>query len=60
MAFGCPTRWPLTVIMEIWEELHWRLIEEVKELIRLLKNETLTLAEIRFHALLPALMGRRG
>ena len=36
-----PHRWPLTVIMDIWEELHWRLIEEVK-IVRLLKKETTT------------------
>lgn len=54
---AAPHKWPLTVIMDIWEELHWRLIEEVKEIVRLLKKdtnrETLTLAEIKFYALLP-------
>ena len=24
---GEPHKWPLTVIMEVWEELHWRFFE---------------------------------
>eukprot|EP00435_Cladocopium_sp_Y103_P076069 s50_g75.t1 len=57
-----PHRWPLTVIMDLWEELHWRLYEEVRELLRLLKREagreTMTLQEVKFHALLPGPDGR--
>ena len=52
-----PHRWPLNVIMDVWEELHWRFGEEMKELLRKLKREvgreTITLNELRFHALLP-------
>eukprot|EP00435_Cladocopium_sp_Y103_P039436 s669_g10.t1 len=52
-----PHRWPLPIIMDLWEELSWRLIEEFKEILRRLKKEvgreTLTLNELRFHALLP-------
>lgn len=52
-----PHKWPLTVVMDIWEELHWRFIEEMKELVRQLKKEaareSMTLTEMRFHALLP-------
>ena len=45
-------QWPLNVVMDVWEELHWRFFEELKDVLRLLR-ETLTLQEIRFHALLP-------
>lgn len=42
-----PHRWPLNVIMDIWEELHWRIGEEFRELLRQLKKfanrETMTL-----------------
>eukprot|EP00435_Cladocopium_sp_Y103_P064105 s1381_g25.t1 len=52
-----PHRWPLNVVMDVWEELHWRFGEEMKELLRRLKKEigreTITLNELRFHALLP-------
>ena len=52
-----PHKWPLSVVMDIWEELHWRFMEEMKELVRLLKKEaareSMTLTEMRFHALLP-------
>ena len=56
-----PHRWPLNVIMDIWEELHWRIGEEFRELLRQLKKfanrETMTLTELRFHALLPGTDG---
>ena len=52
-----PHKWPLQILMDVWEELHWRFIEELKELLRLLKTtakrESMSLSEIRFHALLP-------
>ena len=52
-----PHRWPLNVVMDIWEELHWRIGEEFRELLRQLKKfanrETMTLTELKFHALLP-------
>ena len=54
---GSPHQWPLNVIMDVWEELHWRFFEELKEVLRALKKEakreTLSLQEIRFYALLP-------
>ena len=54
---GSPHQWPLNVIMDVWEELHWRFFEELKDLLRSLKREakreTLSLQEIRFYALLP-------
>ena len=57
-----PHRWPLHVAQEVWEELHWRFFEELKELLRQLKveakRESMTLQEIRFHALLPGPDGR--
>ena len=52
-----PHRWPLHIVMDLWEELSWRLMEDFKEILRRLKKEvgreTLTLNELRFHALLP-------
>ena len=52
-----PHKWPLTVVMDLWEELHWRCMEDFKDILRRLKKEvgreTLTLAELKFHALLP-------
>ena len=54
---GAPHKWPLAVIIEVWEELHWRFGEELKEELRKLKKlagrETLTLQDLRFHALMP-------
>ena len=53
----CPHKWPLGIIMEAWEELHWRFLEEIKELIReikkIAKRESMSLQELRFYALLP-------
>ena len=44
-------------MMDLWEELSWRLMEDFKEILRKLKKEvgreTMTLNEVRFHALLP-------
>ena len=57
-----PHRWPMEVVVNLWEELHWRFGIEVKELVRVLKKEagreTMTLAEIKFYALLPGPDGR--
>ena len=54
---GSPHQWPLNVVMDVWEELHWRFFEELKDVLRALKREakreTLSLQEIRFYALLP-------
>ena len=56
-----PHKWPLSVLMEVWEELHWRFLEELKEILRLLKKEagreTMSLADIKFYALLPNAAG---
>ena len=57
-----PHKWPLTVAAEIWEELHWRFLEELKEILRLLKKEanreTMKLPDIKFYALLPNTSGQ--
>ena len=57
-----PRKWPLSVVSDIWEELHWRFFEELKEILRLLKKEagreTMSLQDIKFHALLPNASGR--
>ena len=57
-----PHKWPLSVVSDIWEELHWRFFEELKEILRLLKKEagreTMSLQDIKFHALLPNASGR--
>ena len=54
---GAPHQWPLTVMMDCWEELHWRFLEELKEVLRRLKldagRESMTLNEVKFHALMP-------
>lgn len=54
---SAPHQWPLTVLMDCWEELHWRFTEELKEILRSLKREagreTMTLNEVKFHALMP-------
>eukprot|EP00434_Breviolum_minutum_P012254 symbB.v1.2.010803.t1/scaffold712.1/size170421/2 len=59
---GAPHQWPLTVMMECWEELHWRFFEELKEVLRRLKNEagreSMTLSEVKFHALMPDSSGQ--
>ena len=56
-----PHKWPLGVIVDIWEEIHWRFVEEIKQIIRDLKKEvgreTMTLSEIKFHCLLPGVHG---
>ena len=52
-----PHRWPLNVVMDLWEELHWRCVEDFKVVLRNLKREigreTITLNELKFHALMP-------
>ena len=50
-----PHRWPLNVIIDCWEELHWRFVEEIKAVIHAIKKESLpmTLSELRFHCLMP-------
>ena len=57
-----PHKWPLSVVSEIWEELHWRFFEELKETLRLLKKEanrkTMSLQDIKFYALLPNTEGK--
>ncbi len=58
---SAPHQWPLTVLMDCWEELHWRFTEELKEVLRSLKREagreTMTLNEVKFHALMPDASG---
>ena len=52
-----PHKWPLTVLIDIWEELHWRFFEELKMELRKVKNlagrETMTLQDLKFYALMP-------
>ena len=58
---SAPHQWPLTILMDCWEELHWRFAEELKEVLRTLKRdagrETMTLNEVKFHALMPDASG---
>ena len=43
--------------MDVWEELHWRFVEELKTELRKLKalsgRETMSLQDLRFYALIP-------
>ena len=52
-----PHKWPLQVVTEVWEELHWRFIEELKSELRKIKamagRETMTLQDLKFYALMP-------
>jgi hypothetical protein len=54
---GAPHRWPLQVLCEVWEELHWRFVEELKTELRKIKGlsgrESMTLADLKFYALMP-------
>eukprot|EP00435_Cladocopium_sp_Y103_P045096 s974_g12.t2 len=34
-----PHRWPLAIVMDLWEELAWRLMEDFKDILRSLKKE---------------------
>ena len=51
----CPHKWPLNVVMDAWEELRWRFLEEVKELIRALKKvakrESMSQQEMKFYCM---------
>ena len=46
-----PHRWPLQVVSEIWEEIHWRFIEELKTELRKIKamagRETMSLQDLK-------------
>ena len=52
-----PHKWPLQVLMDVWEELHWRFVEELKTELRKLKalsgRETMSLQDLKFYALMP-------
>ena len=54
---GAPHKWPLPVLCEVWEELHWRFCEELKDQLRKIKKlagrETMTLQDLKFYALMP-------
>lgn len=54
---GAPHRWPLQILCEIWEELHWRFVGELKAELRKIKGisgrETMSLSDLRFYALMP-------
>ena len=52
-----PHKWPLQVLADVWEELHWRFFEELKSELRKIKSqagrETMTLQDLKFYALMP-------
>ena len=52
-----PHRWPMQVVADIWEELHWRFFEELKGELRKIKalsgRETMSLQDLKFYALMP-------
>ena len=52
-----PHKWPLQVLVDVWEELHWRFVEELKAELRKIKamsgRETMTLTDLKFYALMP-------
>lgn len=54
---GAPHRWPLQVLCDGWEELHWRFVGELKEELRKIKKlagrESMTLEDLKFYALMP-------
>ena len=59
---GAPHKWPLQVLLDVWEELHWRFLEELKEELRKIKRlagrESMTLSDLKFYALMPDEEGR--
>ena len=52
-----PHKWPLQVIIDVWEELHWKFVEELKGELRKVKalagRETMQLSDLKFYALMP-------
>ena len=52
-----PHKWPMQVLIEVWEELHWRFVEELKAELRKIKalsgRESMTLQDLKFYALMP-------
>ena len=52
-----PRTWPLQVLADVWEELHWRFLEELKGELRKIKfqagRETMSLTDLKFYALMP-------
>jgi hypothetical protein len=52
-----PHKWPLQVLADVWEELHWRFLEELKGELRKIKSqagrETMSLTDLKFYALMP-------
>ena len=54
---GSPHKWPIQVVCEVWEELHWRFVEELKDELRKIKKlsgrESMTLQDLKFYALMP-------
>ena len=52
-----PHKWPLQVIIDVWEELHWKFVEELKGELRKIKalagRETMQLSDLKFYALMP-------
>ena len=50
-----PHKWPLQVLCEVWEELHWseELKGELRKIKKLAGRETMTLQDLKFYALMP-------
>ena len=59
---GSPHKWPIQIICEVWKEIHWRFVEELKNELRKIKKlsgrESLTLQDLKFYALMPDEEGR--
>eukprot|EP00438_Fugacium_kawagutii_P035496 Skav226807 [mRNA] locus=scaffold2056:134273:145141:- [translate_table: standard] len=59
---GAPHKWPLQVVQDVWEELHWRFGEELKGELRKLKalagRESMPLSDLKFYALMPDAEGK--
>ena len=57
-----PHKWPLQVIIDVWEELHWKFVEELKSELRKIKalsgRETMQLSDLKFYALMPDDQGK--
>ena len=56
-----PHKWPLQVLADVWEELHWRFVEELKGELRKIKalagRESMSLSDLKFYALMPDAQG---
>jgi len=57
-----PHKCPLQVIIDVWEELHWKFVEELKAELRKIKalsgRETMQFTDLKFYALMPDDQGK--